>query len=92
MPASHAKVWQPSPAAPLQTSLFVSRARLAYEHWPDVTPSIRQQVIYQAKIEYHRGGEGRLKDLANEIRNPAGRIGLAFLIVAERAVHPPAGR
>jgi hypothetical protein len=41
--------------------------------------------MYQARIEYARGGEDRLKGLANEIRNPSGRIGLAFLIVAERA-------
>ena len=70
--------------APLQTSLFMSRARLAYEHWPALTPSSRQQVMYQARIEYARGGEDRLKTLANEIRDPSGRIGLAFLIVAER--------
>ncbi len=70
--------------APLQTSLFASRARLAYEHWPELTPAARQQITYQARIEYARSGEGRLKDLANEIRNPSGRIGLAFLIVAER--------
>jgi hypothetical protein len=70
--------------APLQTSLFMSRARLAYEHWPELTPSSRQQVMYQARIEYARGGEDRLKTLANEIRDPSGRIGLAFLIVAER--------
>lgn len=72
--------------APLQTSLFVSRTRLAYEHWSLLTPAARQQVIYQARIEYGRpSGERRLKALANSIRDPAGRIGLAFLIVAERA-------
>lgn len=72
--------------APLQTSLFVSRTRLAYENWPLLTPAARQQVIYQARAEYDRpNGENRLKALANSIRNPSGRIGLAFLIVAERA-------
>lgn len=71
--------------APLQTSLFVSRARLAYEHWSLLTPTVRQQAIYQARIEFARpGGPSRLKALANSIRDPAGRIGLAFLIVAER--------
>lgn len=71
--------------APLQTSLFQSRARLAYEHWSLVTPAVRQQVIYQARIEMARpGGIARLTALANSIRDPAGRIGLAFLIVAER--------
>lgn len=71
--------------APLQTSLFQSRARLAYEHWSLLTPAVRQQVIYQARIEFARpGGRGRLTALANSIRDPAGRIGLAFLIVAER--------
>ncbi|UAL10884.1 O-antigen ligase family protein [Caulobacter segnis] len=72
--------------APLQTSLFVSRTRLAYENWPLLSPAARQQVMYQARVEYGRSnGERRLKDLANSIQNPSGRIGLAFLIVAERA-------
>lgn len=72
--------------APLQTSLFVSRTRLAYENWPSLTPAARQQVMYQARVEYGRpNGEARLAALANSIRNPSGRIGLAFLIVAERA-------
>ncbi|MET3663993.1 O-antigen ligase family protein [Caulobacter sp. 1776] len=72
--------------APLQTSLFMSRTKLAYENWPSLTPAARQQVMYQARVEFGReNGEGRLKDLANSIRNPSGRIGLAFLIVAERA-------
>lgn len=72
--------------APLQTSLFVSRTRLAYEHWPVLTPEVRQQIMYQARIEFGRSsGPQRLTALANSIRDPAGRIGLAFLIVAERA-------
>lgn len=70
--------------APLQTSLFMSRARLAYENWPLLTQAARLQVIYQVRVEYGRGGERRLKALANSIRNPSGRVGLAFLIVAER--------
>lgn len=72
--------------APLQTSLFNSRTRLAYEHWGVLTPAVRQQVMYQARVEFGRnGGPRRLTVLANSIRDPAGRIGLAFLIVAERA-------
>jgi O-antigen ligase len=72
--------------APLQTSLFQSRTRLAYEHWGVLTPAVRQQVMYQARVEFGRsGGPKRLIALANSIRDPAGRVGLAFLIVAERA-------
>jgi O-antigen ligase len=72
--------------APLQTSIFNSRARVAYEHWGLLTPAVRQQVIYQTRIEFSRpGGPNRLVALANSIRDPAGRIGLAFLIVSERA-------
>lgn len=72
--------------APLQTSLFESRARLAYEHWSVLTPAVRQQVIYQVRAELARSsGFRRVTALANSIRDPAGRIGLAFLIVAERA-------
>lgn len=70
--------------APLQTSLFVSRTRVAYEHWPVLTPAARKQIVYQARIEFRRTGEWRLVTLANEIQNPGGRMGLAFLIVAER--------
>ena len=79
--------------APLQTSLFESRTRLAYENWPSLTPEGRQQVMYQVRVEYGRyNGEGRLKALANTIRNPSGRIGLAFLIVAERAAKAQASQ
>lgn len=70
--------------APLQTSLFMSRARLAYENWPALTPDVRQQVMYQVRAEYGRRGERRLTILANSLKNPSGRMGLAFLIVAER--------
>ena len=72
--------------APLQTSLFESRARLAYENWGILTPNARQAVMYQVRAELGRGGgEARVKALANTIRNPTGRVGLAFLVVAERA-------
>lgn len=70
--------------APLQTSLFMSRARLAYENWPALTPDVRQQIIYQVRAEYGRRGERPLVILANSLKNPSGRMGLAFLIVAER--------
>jgi O-antigen ligase len=70
--------------APLQTSLFMSRARLAYENWPALTPDVRQQVMYQVRAEYGRRGERPLAILANSLKNPSGRMGLAFLIVAER--------
>lgn len=77
--------------APLQTSLFASRTRLAYENWPSLTQAARLQVMYQVRAEYGRGdGERRLKALANSIRNPSGRIGLAFLIVAERTARAQA--
>ncbi|PIC01786.1 polymerase [Caulobacter sp. X] len=71
--------------APLQTSLFESRARLAYEHWAVLTPAVRQVVMYQVRIEFRRpNGLGRLIALANSIRDPAGRVGLALLIGSER--------
>lgn len=77
--------------APLQTSLFESRTRLAYENWPLLTPVVRQQVMYQARLEFARpNGARRLTALANSIRNPSGRIGLAFLIVAERTAQEQA--
>ena len=71
--------------APLQTSLFLGRARLAYEHWSQLSPTVRAQVVYQVRVEYQRVGEGRLVALANSIRDPAGRVGLAFLLVSLRA-------
>lgn len=70
--------------APLQTSLFWSRARLAYENWSILTPTAREQVTYQARVEFNRGGERRLVALANELKNPSGQLGLAFLISGER--------
>ena len=78
--------------SPLQTSLFIARTRLAYEHWTVLTPEVREQVMYQARVEYARPrGDNRLVALANSIRDPAGRLGLAFLVVglrAEKAAQP----
>ena len=91
VPAANLALEHSLSVAPLQTSLFISRARLAYEHWPTLTPAARQQVMYQARIEFGRpGGERRLRALANSIRDPSGRIGLAFLIVAERTLRDQA--
>lgn len=71
--------------APLQTSLFRSRTRLAYEHWPELSDAVRDQVVYQARIEFGRpGGEWRLRSVVSTISSPSGRLALAFLIVAER--------
>lgn len=71
--------------APLQTSLFMARTRIAYEHWGLLTPEVRKQVMYQAGVEYKRpGGDQRLAALANSLQDPSGRIGLAFFIVAQR--------
>ena len=71
--------------APLQTSLFESRTRLAYEHWAVLTPAVRQVVMYQVRIEFSRPNSfRRLVALANSIRDPAGRVGLALLIASER--------
>lgn len=71
--------------APLQTSLFRSRTRLAYEHWPELSETVREQVVYQAHTEFGRpGGEGRLRSVVGTINSPSGRLALAFLIVAER--------
>lgn len=71
--------------APLQTSLFRSRTRLAYEHWPELSETVREQVVYQARTEFGRpGGEGRLRSVVGSINSSSGRLALAFLIVAER--------
>ncbi len=71
--------------APLQTSLFRSRTRLAYEHWPELSDAVRDQVVYQARIEFGRpGGEWRLRSVVSTISSPSGQLALAFLIVAER--------
>ncbi|OYW99891.1 MAG: polymerase [Caulobacter vibrioides] len=71
--------------APLHTSAFLTRTRLAYENWAVLTPAVRAQVIYQVRVEYKRpSGDRRLTALANSLQNPTGRIGLALLIVSER--------
>lgn len=71
--------------APLQTSLFKSRTRLAYEHWSELSEAVREQVVYQARTEFGRpGGEWRVRSVVGSINSPSGRLALAFLIVAER--------
>ncbi|PIB94242.1 O-antigen ligase [Caulobacter sp. FWC2] len=71
--------------APLQTSLFRSRTLLAYEHWPELSAGVRDQAVYQARIEFGRpDGERRLMSVVGGVRNPSGRLALAFLMVSER--------
>ncbi len=77
--------------APLQTSLFASRTRLAYEHWIELTPAAREQVNYQAHVEFGRwDGEARLTALANSTQSPTAQIGLVFLIMTERGARDQA--
>lgn len=86
IPAANTALAHSYAVAPLQTSLFLARTRIAYEHWGLLTPDLRKQAMYQATIEYKRpGGDARLVALANSIKDPSGRIGLAFFIVAKRA-------
>ncbi len=71
--------------APLQTSLFEPRAVFAYEHWDRLSPEAREKTAYQLKAEWRRtGDQARYVALANSLRNPAGRVGMALQIAALR--------
>ncbi|MEJ2816530.1 O-antigen ligase family protein [Caulobacter sp. CCG-8] len=76
--------------APLQSSLFTRRAVFAYEHWDVLSQSAREQTVYQLRAEWMRVPYAKpLIQMANQLRNPAGRVGLALQIAVLRMQHPP---
>lgn len=75
--------------APLQTSLFNRRTVFAYEHWDRLSPSAREQTIYQLSTEWERQRVARpFVAMANRVANPAGRVGLALQIAVLRLQTP----
>lgn len=79
--------------APLQTSLFATRTRFAYEHWDRLSPSARTPVIYQFETEWRRRASPPFfVAMANSLHNPAGRIGMALQITVLRLEPPPPPR
>jgi O-antigen ligase len=67
--------------APLQTSLFMQRTMFAYEHWDRISPSARTSTTYQLATEWRRQPyPQRYIAMANSLRNPTGRIGMALKI------------
>jgi O-antigen ligase len=71
--------------APLQTSLFMQRTVFAYEHWDRISLSARKSTTYQLSTEWRRvRNPKRYIAIANSLRNPAGRIGMALKISALR--------
>ena len=72
--------------APLQVSLFERRTIFAYEHWDQLSQDAREETAYQLKTEWRRGGRrtARFVVMANGIRNPAGRVGLALQVAVLR--------
>ncbi|EJL34045.1 lipid A core-O-antigen ligase-like enyme [Caulobacter sp. AP07] len=70
--------------APLQSSLFDRRTVFAYEHWDRLSPAARDQTVYHLKAEWLRGRPARFVAMANGIRNPAGRVGLALQVAVLR--------
>lgn len=71
--------------APLQTSLFDRRTIFAYEHWDQLSPNARVQTVYHLRAEWRRSGRpARFVAMANGLRNPAGRIGMALQVAVLR--------
>jgi hypothetical protein len=76
--------------APLQTSLFARRTLFAYEHWDRLSPPTREQTIYQMQAEWRRRpAQRQFIELANSLRNPAGRVGMALQITVLRLEPKP---
>ncbi len=75
--------------APLQTSLFTQRTLFAYEHWDRISMSARQSETYQLTAEWARRPDPRRYiTLANSLKNPVGRVGMALKIGALRLQSP----
>jgi len=71
--------------APLQTSLFTRRTLFAYEHWGQISLPARKATIYQLSTEWRRRRDPkRYIAMANAVKNPAGRIGMALQITVLR--------
>jgi O-antigen ligase len=78
--------------APLQTSLFHQRTLFAYEHWDRISPSARESEAYQLATEWTRRPDPkRYIAMANSLKNPSGRVGMALKIGVLRlqALTPP---
>jgi hypothetical protein len=62
--------------APLGPDISRWRLRFVFEHWPDMTPSLRTQAVRELRnfAHYHRGGP----DLVRSIHNPSGRWAAAL--------------
>ena len=75
--------------APLQSSLFRARTMFAYERWDRLTPDARTQTIYHLSAEYRRRRYSKsFVEMANALRNPAGRVGMALQLTALRLQLP----
>lgn len=76
--------------APLQSSLFRARTMFAFERWDRLTPTARQQAIYQLSAEWRRRRyvTNSFVEMANAIRNPAGRVGMALQLTALKLQAP----
>jgi hypothetical protein len=62
--------------APLGPDISRWRLRFVFEHWPDMTPSLRTEAVRELRnfAHYHRGGP----DLVRSIHNPSGRWAAAL--------------
>ncbi|MBO9709902.1 MAG: O-antigen ligase family protein [Caulobacter sp.] len=75
--------------APLQASLFRRRTLFAYDRWSQLSQSARDQEIYHLKGEWLRWPHAKpLVALANEVTNPAGRVGLALQVTVLKLRYP----
>lgn len=71
--------------APLQASLFDKRTVFAYEHWGRLSQSAREQTAYHMRAEWKRSHRpGRFVAMANGLRDPAGRVGMALQVAVLR--------
>lgn len=75
--------------APFQTSLFRARLKFAYENWGVIGDASRKAMADQLELEWRRSRSERpFLRLANEVKNPTGRLGLALAISAFRTTDP----
>lgn len=75
--------------APLQASLFERRSVFAYERWSQLSQLAREEAGYHVKAEWRRRSNPRpFIRMANGLKDPSGRVGLALQIATLRLQYP----
>ena len=66
---------------PLDPQIFASRTRFVFDHWNFITQSVREEALAEIRVGWQNWIENAtIRNLASQIRNPAGRLAIRLQI------------